>query len=347
MLCNLVANTLSLRTQACYALGGYVLGLTSLPRSPLHAKVSGVVATYLTTPSTPKKTDSPSKSTESAIVRTLRLTMSQTDPDHLAQGPVWGLSVLSSFVVLLNTRLYTDSNVSRIVSVLLALGIRHKKSSIRALTCLAWRCLTWAYFQPPLPVDSDNESEVNDEIHDEMKRTRRAQCRIMMSVLECQTGVANIGALLGDISSRTSDEPLCMSIEILQAMAAKSGHPCYDATQTMIQLLSSVLGEQEDQEPWDHNLLLPKALFLSSSALFSTDYKNIIQAIRPLFEPMQSIGDVRPLTKEEITKDWVLSGLMTTWKSALGHLELCDEADMPVSHYSLFDRHCGVNAEIF
>jgi hypothetical protein len=66
--------------------------------------------------------------------------------------------------------------------------------------------------------------------------TRRAQCRVMMSVLECQFGV----------SSRTSDEPLCLSIEIPQAMTAKSGHPCYDATQTMMQIVSSVLGKQED-----------------------------------------------------------------------------------------------------
>ena len=299
-----------------------------------------MVAAYLTMPSTPKKVNSPSKPIESAIVRTLRLTMSQTDPEQLAQGPVWGLSILASFVVLLNARLCTDSNVGHIVSVLLALGIRHKKSSIRALTCLAWRCLTWAYFQPPLPVDSGGESEVDDDVRDEVKRTRRAQCRVMMSVLDCQSGVANIGALLGDVSLRTSDEPLRLSIEILQAMTAKSGHPCYDATQTMTQLISSVLGEQEEREPWDHNLLLPKDLFSASSALFTTEYKNIIHAIRPLFENVPSIGDVRPLSKEEITREWVLNGLMTAWKSALGHLELCDEADMPVRLYS-FDRWCG------
>jgi hypothetical protein len=193
-------------------------------------------------------------------------------------------------------------------------------------------------------MESGGESEVDDDIRDEVKRTRRAQCRVMLSVLECQSGVANIGALLGDVSSRTSDEPLRLSIEILQAMTAKSGHPCYDATQTMMQLVSSVLGEQEEREPWDHNLLLPKDLFSASSALFTTEYKNIIQAIRPLFETVPGIGDVRPLSKEEITREWVLNGLMTTWKSALGHLELCDEADMPVRHY-LLDRWCGAKAD--
>ena len=163
-----------------------------------------------------------------------------------------------------------------------------------------------------------------------------------MSVLECQTGIANIAALLGDQNSRNSEEPLRLCLEVLKSMAAKSGHSCYDATQTMMQMVSLINGE-DDQDPWDHNLLLPKALFSTSSGLFTTEYKNLTQAIRPLFENLASVGDVRPLTREELTKDWVLAGLMTAWKSALGHLELCDEAEMPVCllipltlHYSLY-----------
>ena len=154
--------------------------------------------------------------------------------------------------------------------------------------------------------------------------------RLEMSVLECQTGIANIAALLGDRNSKNSEEPLRLCLEVLKLMAAKSGHSCYDATQTMMQMTSSINGEQDEQDPWDHSLLLPKPLFSASSGLFTTEYKNLTQAIRPLFENLASVGDVRPLTREELTKDWVLAGLMTAWKSALGHLELCDEADMPV-----------------
>ena len=331
VLSNLVANTLTLRTHACHALSGYTLGLTSLPRSPLQTKVSNLVAAYLTAPGTPTKGASPTSPPEGAIVRTLRSTMAQTDPDHPAQGPVWGLSVMACFVVLLNGRMCTDSKVNRTLTTLLALGIGHKKSSVRALTCLAWRCLTWAYFQPPLPSDSDEESEVDDEVRKQMKYTRRTLCRIMTSVVECQTGIANIAAILGDESSRTAEEPLRLCIELLQTMTKKSGHPCYDATQTMMQMVSSVDDERDDQEPWDHGLLLPKS-FLSplTNALFVTEYKNITQAIRPLFENLPSVGDVRSLTIEELAKDWVLDGIMTAWKSALRHLELSDEADMPV-----------------
>ena len=90
-------------------------------------------------------------------------------------------------------------------------------------------------------------------------------------------------------------------------------------------MVSAVNGEQDEQDPWEHNLLLPKSLFSPSNGLFTTEYKNLTpQVIRPLFENLASVGDVRPLTREELTRDWVLAGLMTAWKSALGNLELCD-----------------------
>ena len=90
-----------------------------------------------------------------------------------------------------------------------------------------------------------------------------------------------------------------------------------------------MLGLQTDNRmTWDHGLLLPKSLFSTSNNLFVTEYKNLTRAIRPLFENLVGVVDIRPLTREEMTKDWVLSGLMTAWKSALGHLELGDEVDI-------------------
>jgi len=336
VLSNLLANTLTLRAQACHALGGLVLGLTSLPRSSAHTKISSMVASYLTSPGTPDKSGSPTKSMEAPIIRTLRATMSQVEPEQPAQGPVWALSVMASFIVLLNSRLCTNSQANHALCNLLAMGLKHKKSSIRAMTCLAWRCLSWAYLQPPLPVDGE-ESEVNEKA----RKLKRAHCKIIMSVLECQTGIANIAALLGDQTLKASEDPLRLCLEVLKSMTAKAGHSCYDATQTMMQMVSSISGEQDEQEPWDHNLLLPKSLFSMSNGLFTTEYKNLTQVIRPLFENLASVGDVRPLTREELTTDWVLTGLMTAWKSALGHLELCDEADMPVCLMILLTPNCS------
>lgn len=172
VLSNLLASTLALRLQACHALGGFVNGAIAIPLSTVHTKLSRIVATYLTTPtSSPTKLAkaSTTKPTEAAIVRTLRTTMNMSEPIHVAQGPVWAISVLASFVVLLGSRLCADPILDRIVSNLLSIGMRHSKSSIRALTCVVWRPIAWTYFQPPLPVEDDEESEVDEESYAQLQ----------------------------------------------------------------------------------------------------------------------------------------------------------------------------------
>jgi len=104
-----LSNTLALRTQACHALGGFVLGSTSIPLFPIHTQVSRTVTTYLTTAvySPGKKSQSPENPTEAAILRTLKSTLAE----HTAQGPVWALSVLATFIVLLGSRISQDMHI--------------------------------------------------------------------------------------------------------------------------------------------------------------------------------------------------------------------------------------------
>ncbi|KAF9523903.1 hypothetical protein CPB83DRAFT_862112 [Crepidotus variabilis] len=327
---NLLAPTLVLRTQACHALGGFAVNLSSLPPSIIHTQVASAVASYLTAPPTPIKINSPTKPAECAIIRTLRATMNQQEPVNAAQGPVWGLSVLANFIVLLNSRLQTDSKVSKVVSTLVGLGVKHKKSSVRGLTALAWRCLIWAYVQPPLPVSSDEESEIDDEVRQKPSQTHHTLFKIMMSVLDMQTGISAIGAILGDEESLVSEEPLRKALSILEVMASRSGRVSFDASQTMMQLVSAVNGDADEPEAWDHHQLIPKPLLMGTGTLFTCDFKNLLQAVRPIYEEMPSLVDIRPLTREELTKDWVIDGLMTAWRSALGFLELGDTTEMPL-----------------
>ena len=327
ILSNLLANTLALRTQACHALGGFVVGLVSLPQSTIHTNVAAKVATFLTTQSTPTK-KSPNKSTDPAIVRTLNTTLRAEEPEHVAQGPIWSLIVISSFIVMLGSRLSTDRQVIRILTTLLSFTLRHRKSSIRGLTCLAWRCITWAYFQPPHPIESDEESEVDDDTRKESSLAKDTHRKIMMSVVDLQAGVNIIGAFLGD-SSTAKDEALKLSLEVLGTMAGKSGQTTSVAAVMMEHLVSESSGPDE-QDTWNHSALIPKPLFSSNPSLLAADYKFLHLAVRPLYDGLPSIEQVRHLTREEISKEFVFSGLMAAWKAALGCVELGDEADIPV-----------------
>jgi hypothetical protein len=93
---------------------------------------------------------------DAAIVRTLRTTNGNAEPLHSCARSSVGHQ-LASMVVLLGSELCTDQKINRIVSSLLSLGMRHPKSSVRALCCIAWRSVTWVYFRSPLPVESDAE----------------------------------------------------------------------------------------------------------------------------------------------------------------------------------------------
>ena len=325
ILSKLLANTLTLRTQACHALGGFVLGLTSIPLSTIHTQVSRAVAAYITTATHSPGKKSPEKPTEAAILRTLKTTLATENPEHVAHGPVWALSVLASFIVLLGSRISEDIRINKIISCLLAMGLRHKKTSVRALGCLLIRPLAWAYFQPPLPVDSDDESEVDDDVRVQRKEARRIHFKVLQNAVECKAGISSIGAFLGEELS--GDNPLRRSIEILQHMATKPGKTCEDAMDAMQCMVARNNGADY---AWSSSLLLPKSLFSSFPGLLTAEHKSLKEAVEPIFEQVPTAEDIRCLTQQEISTPWVFQELMRTWWIVLCNSQTFDGSDLPV-----------------
>ena len=62
-----------------------------------------------------------------------------------------------------------------------------------------------------LPVESDEESEVDDEVRVQRKEARRIHFKILQNAVECKAGISTIGAFLGEESS--GDSPLRRSNE--------------------------------------------------------------------------------------------------------------------------------------
>lgn len=304
-----------------------MLGLTSIPLSTIHTQVSRTVAAYITTAIHSPGKKSSEKPTDAAIFRTLKTTLATENPEHVAHGPVWALSVLASFIVMLGSRISEDIRINKIISYLLAMGLRHKKSSVRALGCLLIRPLTWVYFQPPLPVDSDEESEVDDEIRVQRKEARRIHFKILQDAVECTAGISTIGAFLGEQLS--GDNPLGCSIEILQHMAAKPGKACEDAMDVMQCMIARNNGADY---AWSSSLLLPKSLFSSFPGLLTAEYKSLKEAVEPVFEQVSTAEDIRCLTPEELSTAWVFKELMRTWWIVLGNSHIFDGSELPVRY---------------
>ena len=309
-----------------------MLGSTSIPLSPVHTQVSRMVTAYLTTAVHSPGKKSPEKPTEAAILRTLRTTLAAEDPEHVAQGPVWALSVLATFIVLLGSRISEDLRINKIISCLLAMGLRHKKSSVRALGCLLIRPLAWVYFRPPLPADLDEESEVDDEVCVQRKEARRIHLKMMQTAVECKAGLSTIGAFLGEELS--GDNALRRSIEILQYMAARPGKTCedaMDAMQCMISFSENTRNNGADCS-WSSSLLLPRSLFSSFPGLLTAGYKSLKDVVEPIFEQVSTAEDIRCLTPEEMSTPWVFKELMKTWWIMLGTSHIFDGSELSVRY---------------
>lgn len=325
---NLLAPTLGLRQQACHALGGIVLGLVAIPRSStsIHTRISSIIATYITQiPESPKSASSsaasPSKLTQEApIFRTLRATLNATEPVHAAQGPVWALVVLACFIVLLGPTLVHNNKIFRSLSSMLSLSMRHKKSSVRALGCMVWRCVAWVYFLP-----SSDSTRENSLALDMLKDKRDSIWRALMNVVDVQTGMAVIAAVLGD-ESIDSDDSLLRMMNVLENMMAKQTN-ISDAIDTMKRLVSLETGNVQ----WNVNKLLMPAIFAASPGLLTVEYKSLSVTVNDLLLAQPPLEDIRYLSRDEIAQEWVFDGMIKLWKQALASLKKFDETEASVS----------------
>ena len=321
ILANLLAPTLALRSQASHALGGLVLGLKSLPISlntlKIHSQISEAVANFITTPpSTPSK--SPSK--DPVIIRTLRATIQATEPQQAAQGPVWAMTVLSSLIVLLGPRLYTDPKVAKTINTLLSFAIKHKKTSVRALGCVLWRCLTWVWFRPPF----EDDDVASEDVDSEENKPKEKYWRLVKSVVDVGAGVSTIAALLrDDLALEEEDTTLQRVMEVMNAMIRKGGH----SGEEVMDVLKIFLSFDSDDESllsgsWNHNKLLPNGLFDALPGLLTAEYKTLSTVVRKLAGECPCTENVRALTRDEVAKDWVFDELVSIWRNGLSHLQI-------------------------
>ncbi|KAG8214607.1 hypothetical protein J3R82DRAFT_9677 [Butyriboletus roseoflavus] len=343
ILANLLAPTLGLRSQACHALGGFVLGCVSLPPSSVHARISNIVSTFLTTVVTSSPRRSPAKpGTEPGIIRTLRTTLNTVDPHHVAQGPVWALSVLASLIVLLGPSLCADVRLTRTVSALLSLAMRNKKSSVRALACLLWRCVTWTYLRPPLelyPEDGEGHEEVDED--QDTQLARESFWKLVKSVVDMGTGVSTVAALLGDDCD--DDDRLRKALWLVKIMVNKGGQTTLDA----IDIAKILVNCENNGKSWSLNNLLPHSLFSSNPGLLTSDYKTLSTAVKPIFDECPQLNDIRPLTRDQLSRDWVFNELIEIWKATLGCLDVPDDCCLPSETLATWNGLLRANVTVF
>ncbi|KAJ7095727.1 hypothetical protein B0H15DRAFT_1019816 [Mycena belliarum] len=344
---NLLAPTLGIRAQACHALGGLARGLVTLPVSSLHNRVSAAVISFLTaappSPSPSKKSPTKSASNDSALMRTLRTTVRATEVQHVSQGPVWGLSVLASLLILANSAVYAHEQGRRAFIALLSCAMQHQKSSIRSLGCAVWRCAAWAYCQPLLP-NGDDESEVDEESDARTKSGAIQQGRehfwtqVVVTVVDMGVGLSTIAALLEE-TTFTSEESLARVAAVLKSMASKGGTSLVSAFDVLARMVSF-----EPAKEWSWSKLLPRGLFSASPGLLTADYAALKNPVESVLAQCPNQKDIRSLTREEVAQPEIFDKLVEMWRECLGCLGLHDNEAIPSNLLLVWDHLILANA---
>ncbi|KAH6912888.1 hypothetical protein BKA70DRAFT_1144954 [Coprinopsis sp. MPI-PUGE-AT-0042] len=365
---NLLAPTLALRIQACHALGGLAYGLAGLPASNIHAAASDMVSDFLLAePNTPTKAKASTPGKEgnaglSPILRTLRTTMGAQDATHVAHSPVWALCVCASLIVLLGSKMYTDSKVSRTIMSVFKTGAKHKKAAIRHLFCAVWRSVNWAWFQPDYDLLKDEGESERDEEDEECarpkskdmaakKKTREAYFDLMNEIVETQAALSTVAALLSSPPppakhfgiDENPEDALRRALRLLDNMA-NSPNPdtINDAAEALQNLVVPSDSKRDFTQPtkmFEENAraILPLRLFAqpqANGAIFcdlsitGSGANSLMAAVRGIFDQLPSVEDLRALTKEELCRPWVVEGVMKVWKSLLSTLEMTDDAQV-------------------
>ncbi|KAH9924659.1 uncharacterized protein BXZ73DRAFT_79216 [Epithele typhae] len=342
---NLMAPSLVIRNQACHALGGLAIAAASLPPSEAHTLMSVAVTSRLvkdrnpsaTTPTQRKIDASPTK--DPILVRTLRTTLQATEPKHAAQGPVWAFSVIAHLAVLLGPTVFLHKDLTRTMCNLFHLGMRHQRSSARALGCLAWRAMTWSYFRPPhvkITFDEDTENEEEPATEDDIEAERKEHQASLRSsfkaltsvVVDMGAGINIVGALLGN--DVLEGLQAFGALRMLRSMSRKGGFASKDALDVVRHLLSGAAAkpsEVEDTE-WDHNKLLVSDFFSANPGLLTAEWRTLSSVVRSLLEQCPTIEDIRPFTLEEASTPGMWEECLQIWRGGLGVLRLVwgDEA---------------------
>lgn len=308
--------------------------------------MSTTVASRLTkspdpSPTTPTKRVDASPSKDSVLVRTLRTTLQSTDPKHAAQGPVWAFSVIAHIVVLLGPTVYLHSEITRTIAALFSLGMRHAKSSVRGLGCLAWRSMTWAFFRPPhirLTVDTETDGGEDSATEDDVVAERkqhddhlRANFKLLPSVVDMGAGVSTVGALLGQ--DVMDDLQVFGAMRVLRTMSRKGGQTCKDAMDLTRHLLSAAGSyDMAEQKEWNHKKLLAPDFFSANPGLLTAEWRALSSAVKPLLEQCPQILDIRTLSAEEVAFEGMWDEFLAVWKDGLSVLRLSwGSEEVPVS----------------
>ncbi|KAG8814639.1 hypothetical protein FRC19_001608 [Serendipita sp. 401] len=220
---------------------------------------------------------------------------------------MWGLSVLSSLIVLAGGVVHNDTVITGTVTKIIRLLLVSKRVAVRTAASWAWRAYVWSILRHFEDLDVEASQE------------RIEVVRRIFDFLDKGVGVGVVCSLLVGSAGREDRD---LRIELGLATLVEMGKRRANATEAL-QILDRLLQTESYVEPegpmpgWELNKLLPLPLF--DGQLAESDTKALLVLIKDQATlEVDWIPEITPLRVEECNER--LDALYDVWHAAIkGH----------------------------
>ena len=279
------------------------------------------------------RNDSDAGKHQPTILKTLRTTLRTSEPVHHAQGPLWAISVLASFTVLLGPALLRNYELLTTYRDVVCISFKSKKLIFRSAIAMLWGPLIWTWRKWRGTPDI---SRLDGEEPDELEVVKEEFSQLLMRMNHTPVGILLYGTLLGDSDKTCSQMDLLhVFVQLADTVRRYKG----DLTSAVLAVLERLLNTREDDEfhaNWEEKCqmrLIPQQLFSVSPGLLTADMStNVLGTmIENIVTQMSRIDEMRPLSEEEKRSRPIFTKALDVWNACLEQLQLAENEGIPVS----------------
>ncbi|KAJ6621851.1 hypothetical protein B0H10DRAFT_1945109 [Mycena sp. CBHHK59/15] len=279
----------AIRLQAVNALGGFALAKISTlsVANTCHQSLSTTLSTFINSETTKRK----SVQTQLRLRSLITTALSSEKPSHPADSPFWVVQLLASFVVLVDSPLFTQPRVLKLTLQSLQQIGDHKQKTVLALHPYVWKCLVWAFCR--LAVKNE-EDDTRDRVFLTVKQDLRSDISAALTL-------GLIGTAPHDEGDTTSESVSKVLVIVQDLLSTKSQRSQVGGIGLLTRLLYCPQPTaSKDREPWDTSSILDPHLFDSSILQPKRDkVASIVRSLRQL-----GIECARQLSDSEILFHW-------------------------------------------
>ncbi|CAL1712298.1 unnamed protein product [Somion occarium] len=306
------------RVAAAHALGGYTLAVTTCSRSipsSLLSRIADQISTSAQSQLKPRKLKIPS-TTKTLLSYFCQIT-SSAEPDNCLSDAFWAYSILASFIVLSDGRIFCIPRMLKAVIDSMSGLHKHFGRGVSQTHLAVWRCLIWALLRLRHHID-EQQSKSNAEASTAQTGVSSKWTPALDFVrqdLEFGNGSALICYLMNQCPTATTEDVpdyndifVTSTLKVLDTMINHSHREVRNDAIAFLARLTCGLSSPHSTE-WEDARIVSHAL-LSGSALYG--YLENTSCFAVDADPRH----IRPLSENEVVAHW--GDLLVIWKTAMG-----------------------------